>query len=355
MIMSIIEINRRVIYILCAALCLVIAGKIGSIYFNTVEERNTNIFIDSIKWYASALQLKPIDYFIDTNKKDAYINLGMDISNLNAPELKCRLEGIGFKYGECNESDFSIEFLNANGKKETMFAPSSLWLNLEKVKSCLEKAYLNYGDNIRLAPLLEISQKKIKFKPSLSQRYGMRLQGISDKNAMDKKLSKYVIFIDYSHNTHESIAYDLDKLKEEKEIKERKFEDIKNFYHGYWEGFYTINGENKKLSIDLQKTYASISKEPHVQGILRLGYGAITKVNVEGKLREDGRIHLLDSNNISWDAGQYYDGTKRIAGSFKAELSGKIFEGKWFAEKKKETSDFKRLLTKKEERKLSNF
>lgn len=146
------------------------------------------------------------------------------------------------------------------------------------------------------------------------------------------------------------IADTKERIRKEEET-ERSIEKFKGFYSGSWSGTYTVDGDkSSELSIDLLRTYTKASQEPHLRGILRLGYGAIAKVNLKGNLSENGETLLTDSNHITWEASPYYDGSKRIAGTFKGRMNGKDFKGKWLAEKKGEQKHFESL-SPEEERK----
>lgn len=146
-----------------------------------------------------------------------------------------------------------------------------------------------------------------------------------------------------------------ERIKKEQE-REKNYNKYKVFYSGRWEGTYTEEGQkSKELSIGLLHTYAKADQEPHLRGVLRLAYGTAAKVNLTGKLWENGKVQLLDSNYIRWEASPYYDGSKRIAGTFKGRMNGKDFNGKWFAKKKEEQEYFSFLSPEEERKSMEGF
>lgn len=204
------------------------------------------------------------------------------------------------------------------------------------------------SNNMRVRIGKYISGDKEKWISQLLSSF--KLRGSTEKG-QQVLVEKGKFDIDEVKKLSQKRIANIKKVQEREQEKEKNITKFKSFYDGQWLGTYTQDGkESERLSIDLLRTYTKASDKPHLRGVLRLSYGTFAKVNLEGSLQEDGKLELSDSNYITWECAPYYDGSKRIAGTFKGQMDGKVFEGKWFAEKKKETSNFK-LLSKKEERK----
>ena len=371
--MNIININKKIIYCLLVLILFIIVGKIGyRIYLTDLKSRqqaNTTALEKILSLYASNLKLNPSEFLIVDDEKKIYINLRLDTSKLNYSELKESLEKVGFKPGIRQGLDYyNIEFLTADKKRESMFAEKILFdpSMIERL-SFLYVNYVNLSDNMHrgfysttLTPLINIYSNKLELLPSLSDAYGIMRCPISLKGEDFLKKNFADSLISISNSQMPSCSpYDLGKIKHEFEARMNAKMEIDRriaFYSGHWVGTYTEEGKGKKeLSIDLLCTYADSIQEPHVRGVLRLAYGTAAKVNLTGKLWEDGKVQLLDSNYISWEASPYYDGSKKIAGTFKGKMNGAYFKGKWFAEKKEEQKYFSVLSPEEERKSIEGF
>ena len=216
----------------------------------------------------------------------------------------------------------------------------------------------------------------IEIKPVYSN-IRIELRKKLEETKREEWISKFVSSLQLSPTSESKYAFGMENgiydMEEMKTISEKRITDTKErikqrqerekaitkhkaFYSGHWVGTYTEEGqESKKLSIDMLRTYTDATQEPHLQGILRLAYGTVAKVNLIGKLWEDGKVQLLDSNYIRWEASPYYDGSQKVAGTFKGKMNGKYFKGKWFAEKREEQKYFSILSPKEERKSIEGF